>query len=82
MYVDGAKVDVTTATMPTDFYLVSYQFDEKMDVQFNQTDGHWEGAVAECLIYDGKLTESDRQGIEKYLSQKWLAALTLQSHDQ
>jgi hypothetical protein len=82
VYVDGVKVDVTTAKMPTEFYLVSYQFDEKMDVEFNQTDGHWEGAVAECLIYDGKLTERERQGIEKYLSQKWLAALTLQSHDQ
>ena len=79
VYVNGSKVDPAAAAMPADFYLVTYEFDEKIDVGFKQTDGHWEGAIAECLVYDGKCTEAERKGIEKYLSEKWLSALHLQA---
>ena len=78
VYVNGSKVNPASAAMPKDFYLISYEFAKKIDVGFRQTDGHWEGALAECLVYDGKLSQAERQGIEKYLSKKWLSALNLQ----
>jgi len=80
VYVNGRKVDPASAPMPKDFYLVSYEFAEKLDVGFNQTDGHWEGAIAECLVYDGKLSEAERQGIERHLSTKWLSAVNLEAN--
>ena len=65
--------------MPKNFYLATYEFGEKINVAFNFTDGQWEGAIGECLIYDGKLTDLERKGIEKYLTDKWLSTLHLQT---
>jgi len=79
LYVNSKKVDPASAAMPQDFYVVTYEFERPMNVSFRQTDGHWEGAVAECIVYDGKLTETERKGVEQYLSKKWLSALHLQT---
>jgi hypothetical protein len=79
LYVNGHKVDPASVAMPQDFYVVTYEFDQPIDISFRQTDGHWEGAVAECIVYNGKLTEAERRSVEQYLSEKWLSALHQQT---
>jgi hypothetical protein len=63
--------------MPKGFYVVAYEFDRKVARAFQRTDGHWEGALAECLVYDGTLTDAERQGVEEYLRRKWVSAFDL-----
>ena len=78
LYVNGAKADPAKAPMPKGFYLVTYEFAEKMVGGFRTTEGHWEGAIAECIAFDGKLSEPERRGIEEYLLRKWLSAVHLE----
>lgn len=79
VYVNGAKVDPFTTPMPTGFYVVTYELSQRIDRGFRTTEGHYEGAVAECLVYDGKLTQAEREGVEAYLRGKWLSAVHLAS---
>ena len=64
--------------MPQGFYVVTYEFAEEIGRGFSRTDGHWEGALAEAIVYDGKLTESERTGVEEHLRRKWLSAVHLE----
>jgi hypothetical protein len=77
VYLNGKKVDPFKVALPTDFYLATYEFPEPIARGLRQTDGHWEGSLAECLVYDGKLNEAERRGVEEYLRRKWLAAVDL-----
>ncbi|MHC4202563.1 MAG: hypothetical protein ACYSU0_21435, partial [Planctomycetota bacterium] len=77
VYVNGAKVDPRTAAMPEGFYQATYDFGKKIGRAFRTTDGHWEGALAECLVYDAKLSEAERKGVEEYLRRKWISAVHL-----
>ena len=45
----------------------------------NRTEPKWEGAVAEFLAYDGKLTEEEQQGVEEYLRRKWTSEIHLET---
>lgn len=80
VFVNGEKVDPKRAKMPQDFYIATYEFDKKKNNEnkLAGTDGHWEGIVAECLIFDGKLSDQERRSIEEYLRRKWLSAIDLQ----
>ena len=77
VYVNGAKVDPFATPMPTGFYLATYEFSQKVSRGFRTTEGHYEGSIAECLVYDGKLTQAEREGVETYLHRKWLSAVHL-----
>jgi len=77
VYLNGSKVDLDTASMPTGFYQITYEFPEKMNRGFSRTDGRWEGSIAECLVFDAKLSETERKGVEKYLRRKWISAVHL-----
>ena len=59
--------------MPTDFYVATYEFHEQVSAGISRTDGHWEGQVAEMLVFDGKLSQAERAGIEEYLRRKWIS---------
>jgi hypothetical protein len=79
VHVNGARVDPSTAPMPEGFYVATYEFARKIDRAFRTTDGHWEGAIAECLAYDGKLGERERRGVEAYLFRKWISEVHLEA---
>ena len=54
-------------------------------VEFNSlakayTGREWAGDIAEVLVYDSTLSESDRQKVEGYLAHKWGLASTLPSN--
>jgi hypothetical protein len=75
VYVNGRKVDPFRTPMPTDFYVATYEFPRQVPAGINRTDGHWEGRLAEVIVFDGKLSPAERAGVEEYLRTKWISAL-------
>lgn len=69
-------MDTKSAIMPEDFYIASYEFSEVMDNPFKITDGHWEGEVCEVLVFNSKLSEKERKGVEAYLFKKWISGVS------
>ena len=45
-----------------------------IDQPLKRADGYWEGSIAECIIYDGKLNDQERRGVESFLYYKWISA--------
>lgn len=76
VWVNGEKADINSARMPEDYYIATYEFTEVMDQPFKITNGHWEGEVTEVLVFNSKLTEKERQGVEEYLYQKWISGVS------
>jgi hypothetical protein len=75
VWINGEKVDAGSALLPLDFYVATYEFSEIIDNPFKITNGHWEGEVAEVLVFNSKLTEKERKGVEKYLYRKWISGV-------
>ena len=75
VFVNGRKVNPLTAPMPTNFHVATYEFPEPVKKGFRRTDGHWEGKIAEVLVFDGKLSPAERAGIEAYLYRKWISGI-------
>ena len=73
VYINCEKVDPFTTTMPKEFYLATYEFGRPVDQVLKRADGYWEGSLAECIIYDGKLSVQERRGVEEYLYRKWIS---------
>jgi len=69
----GEKVDPFVTPIPGGFYLITYEFPQPVDQPFKRADGYWEGSMAECIIFDGKLSHQERKGVEDYLYNKWLS---------
>jgi len=77
IFVNSQRVDPEKAEMPTDFYIASYEFEQPIKNIFGHSEGMWEGDVAECLVFDRPLSDSDRRGLEEYLRRKWISAVDL-----
>ncbi|MGD8240874.1 MAG: hypothetical protein PVH68_20150 [Armatimonadota bacterium] len=75
VYLNGVKVDPFEAPMPVGFYVVTYELGSRAKKAFRTTEGHYEGAIAECVVYDAKLSEAERKGVEEYLRRKWISAV-------
>jgi hypothetical protein len=75
VWIDGERVDPATAAMPRDFYIAVYEFADPIAEGFRRTNGRFEGDLAEVLVFDGKLSKRDRQGIEEYLHRKWISGV-------
>jgi hypothetical protein len=73
VYINGKKVNPFTTPMPKDFYLATYEFSQPVDQAFKRADGYWEGSLAECIIFDGKISLEERRGVEAYLYRKWIS---------
>jgi hypothetical protein len=41
-------------------------------VPLKGTEGYWEGSLAEFLVFDGILKDSERKSVENWLRRKWL----------
>jgi len=76
VWINGAKVDPGSATMPKDFYIATYEFSEVIDNPLKITDGHWEGELTEVLVFNSRLSEKEREGVEEYLYRKWISGVS------
>lgn len=76
VWINGNKIETGSATMPTDFYIATYEFPVALNNPFKITDGHWEGEIAEVLVFKSKLSKKERKGIEEYLFRKWLSGVS------
>ncbi len=61
--------------MPEDFYIATYEFSDVIDNPFIVTDGHWEGELTEVLVFNSRLSEKERKGVEAYLYRKWISGV-------
>jgi len=78
-WVNGEKVDPYATPAPRDFCIATFELSAKSKREIRATNTHWEGAVAEFIVYDRKLSERERRGVEEYLRRKWLSAVHLES---
>jgi hypothetical protein len=76
VWINGERVDPESATMPEDFYIATYEFSEVINNPFKVTDGHWEGELTEVLVFNSRLSEKERKGVEEYLYRKWISEVS------
>ncbi len=55
-----------------EFCILTVELSEKVAKEFKYTQGYWEGDLAEMMIFDGKLSDKEREKIEKGLMEKWI----------
>ena len=78
VFLNGRKVDPFRISPPRDFRILTVVFEAQIDKPFDRTDTHWSGTVGEFLVYDGKISETERAGVEEYLRRKWIASFDLE----
>lgn len=78
VFINGRKVNPFLAPMPRYLYVATYEFPGPVSQPLRRTDGYWEGSIADCLIYDGKLRDDECFGVENYLCHKWMSAVSLE----
>ena len=59
-WLDGTRLDPYTTPAPLDFHVVTFELASPSSRAISWTHTLWEGAMAEFLAYDGKLSESER----------------------
>ncbi len=72
VWLNGEQINPCATSPPMQFCVATFEYPSPGG-SIGRTETEWEGAVAEFLAYDGKLTEEERQGIEEYLRQKWIS---------
>ena len=75
VWINGEEADAGSALMPEDFYIATYEFSDVIDNPFKITDGHWEGELTEVLVFNSRLSEKERKGVEEYLYRKWISGV-------
>ncbi|MCP4312387.1 MAG: hypothetical protein GY790_14080 [Bacteroidetes bacterium] len=76
VWINSERVDPQSASMPKGFYIATYEFSEQIDNPFKITDGHWEGELTEVLVFNSRLSEKERKGVEEYLYRKWISGVS------
>jgi hypothetical protein len=54
-----------------DFHLLIREFDSRQNVELKTTEGYWEGSLAEMIVYDGILTQREKEMLKTGLVKKW-----------
>ena len=78
VWLNGDEIDPCATPPPMDFCVATFEY-PSLGGRIGRTETKWEGAVAEFLAYDGKLTQEERQGVEEYLRQKWVSEVHLEN---
>ncbi|MCK0156457.1 M64 family metallo-endopeptidase [Cellulophaga sp. F20128] len=78
VYLNGEKINPFTTPNPMDYCILTVQLASPSDVGLKRTEGLWEGAIAELIVIDRKLTEWERKGIEEYLRRKWFSTIDIE----
>jgi len=76
-FLNGTRVDPFSTPNPMDFCILTVELESSADEIIQKTEGYWEGSLAEIVIFDRALTDSEREGIETYLRKKWFSAVDL-----
>lgn len=78
VFLNGDKVDPFNTPNPMDYCILTVEFPELVNDQFERIEGFWEGDIAEMIFIDRALTETERVSIEEHLRKKWLATVDLE----
>lgn len=77
-YCNGVPVDPYATPAPLDEYCVAtFELPQK-NGSFKSANPFWEGSLGEILVFDTKLSENERQGVEEYLRRKWVSTVSLE----
>lgn len=72
-YLNGKEVDPFSHPNPMDYCILTIEFASKVSREFRNTQGYWEGSLAEILVYDGILSNKERLAVEEGLRKKWFS---------
>ncbi|WP_202552367.1 M64 family metallopeptidase [Ginsengibacter hankyongi] len=76
-YLNGKRVDPFLTPNPMDYCILIVELGSKATDSIMKTEGYWEGSLAEILLLNRLLSESERKGIEEYLRKKWISSVDL-----
>lgn len=76
-WLNGKQVETYATSAPLDGYVIATFELPKNNGSIKQVHYHWEGSTGDMLIFDSKLSETDRKGVEEYLRQKWISTTSL-----
>jgi len=76
-WLDGQPVDPYATPAPLDWRQVTFELASPSGRAIRRTHTEWEGSVAEMIVFDAKLTDAERLGVEQYLRRKWLAEVVV-----
>ena len=76
-WLNGKRIDPFNTPNPMNFCILCVELESVADDIINRTEGYWEGSIAEIILIDRALTETERKGIDEYLRRKWLSAVDL-----
>jgi hypothetical protein len=77
VWLNGERIDPCATPPPMEFCVATFEY-ASAGGRIGRTDTKWEGAVAEFLAYDGKLTDEERRGIEEYMRRKWVSEVHIE----
>jgi hypothetical protein len=77
IFLDGKQVDPFNTPNPMRFCVLTIELNSSANEPIATTDGNWEGSLAEFLVINKKLADSEREGIEEYLRRKWFSSIDL-----
>ncbi len=76
-FLNGIRVDPFSTPNPMDFCILTVELESMADETIRKTEGYWEGSLAEIVIFDRALSDTEREGIEEYLRKKWFSSVDL-----
>ncbi len=76
-FLNGRQIGVLTQANPMEFCTLTVELPEPGRENSGTTEGYWEGSVAEIMMFNRKLTDEERMGVEEYLRLKWFAGVEL-----
>ena len=76
-YLNGKPVDPFNTPNPMKYCMLTVELGSPAGEPISTTEGNWEGTLAELLIFNRKLSDSEREGIEEYLRRKWFSSIDL-----
>lgn len=78
-FLNGEIVNPLTTPNPMEFCILGVVPTAANYGWFNYNDEHWEGQLAEILLYSGAISDSLMQGASEFLRQKWISTAELES---
>ncbi|MFC2128358.1 NPCBM/NEW2 domain-containing protein [Bacteroidota bacterium] len=72
-YLNGEMIDPFSHPNPMEYCILTIEFSSKVSKAFRNTQGYWEGSLAEFLVYDGILSTRERLAVEEGLRKKWFS---------
>lgn len=70
-YLNGKKINPFVTANPMDFSMLFINMKEKDESPCSFIEGFWEGQIAEIMLFDRALTDSERVELESYIKSKW-----------